>query len=91
MIFEWLFGVVLDVLDAVLAVLPEPPTPPDISSWVTSGQPVIGVARWLSWYLPVGEAVSAIVIVMLVGLGVHVGRFIIWALSKAHLLGGGSQ
>jgi hypothetical protein len=55
-------------------------------SGITSG--MLSVIDWLDWYVPAKFACGLLLGVWVYQASVYVVNFVIWALAKAHLLGG---
>lgn len=79
-LFEAAVGGVLDLLPDVAA--------PDLSGWVAGFSGVWEHASWLNKYVPLDQAALILGVLVAAWVVLYGARFVIWCLTKAHVLGG---
>lgn len=92
MIVEAIVNVFAAIVSGLLGLLPAWSLP-DVSGMVDSisGGQLFHYAGWINQYVPLAEALTLIAAWMVVRVGVFAFQSIVWLLSKAHVLGGGSS
>lgn len=86
LLFGWFFSAVTWVLDLAPNI-----TIPDVSSWVASFAVIWERLAWANNFVPVTQLVICIGLVVTFYVVLGSIRFVVWVLSKVHVLGGGSQ
>lgn len=87
-IFDAFFALVQWGFDLVQAAMPVIPTLPDTSSYQSAASSVYQWAGWANWYVPVDQAVIAFGLVISLWTVLYGFRFLVWVLTKMHILGG---
>lgn len=90
MIIDALFGLFRAGVDTVLGWMPESPAP-DYSATVSGVDVLWQYAAWANKYAPLSEGVLLTTALLSVWMAVFVIRLTVWALTKAHVLGGSSD
>lgn len=92
MLLSWLldtlFSIVQGGLTTIQGVMPVIPAVPDTSSYQSAAASVFQWAGWANWYVPVDQAVVAFGLVITLWVALYGFRFVVWMLTKAHILGG---
>lgn len=89
MILDALFSLFEGIVNTIVGLLPDI-DPPDLSGMVAATAPVWDAVGWINKYAPVDQAVIALGLFAAWWLVMYGTRFVIWALTKAHFLGGSS-
>jgi hypothetical protein len=90
MITDAILSFFAGIVHSVLALLPNP-SAPDIAGAVSG---LTSVWQWFGWandYLPITEGVALVGILLTAWGGMMAFRAVVWALTKAHVLGGSSE
>ncbi len=89
MIVDAFFSFVTNVLLWPLTLLPEW-TPVDLSAPIAAieGLPIGQWVGWVNNYLPVTQGAAALGLILVVSNATWLTNWVIWLLTKAHILGG---
>lgn len=90
MITDALFGIFTAIVEALLGLLPDI-DPPDLTGMVEALEPMWEYLGWMNKYIPIVEIGGMIVVLVTVQVAMFFVNMTIWVLTKAHILGGGSD
>lgn len=83
---EW----ALDFLLGVLDLFPLP-SPPDLMGYAATMAPIFGFIGWANQYFPLDIAAGLAAMFLTLWAAFYLGRFVLWGLTKLHILGGSSD
>jgi hypothetical protein len=90
MILDAIFSLLRKVLEGIFWLVPDVARP-DLSGPAGKLAPLFALYGWANHYVPVDAALIMLAILLASWTVMHAVTFAIWALSKLHILGGGSQ
>lgn len=94
MVVTFLFELARAVLDFLGGLLPawDPVDLSGAAATITSaGAPAFALLRWMNYYLPVNQVITAAGLLMTMWTAAHVIGMVEWILTKLRIIGGGGK
>lgn len=87
MITEAVLGFFRTIVQGILDALPDW-DPPDLTGALDAVAPLFSSLAWANKYVPLVECGALFGLFVVFKVGLYVTNFVVWVLTKAHILGG---